>query len=138
MERFSMNGIIWNVHFVPQNSLYLIDRTGQRTVATTDTKTKNVYLSESLCGSFLKRVLLHELGHCALYSYGLLDDIHRVVSPANWIYAEELICNLIADYGEIIFDRLYDLYGYHAWKYIPNYLENTKRWKRYGSSIISY
>lgn len=123
MERFSMNGIIWTVYFVGSDSVYLIDRTGKRTVATTDTRTKSVYLSEELYGEFLKKVILHELGHCALYSYGLLDDIRRLASPRKWVEVEEYICNLISDYGEIIFSSLYKLYGLESWKKIPDYIE---------------
>lgn len=118
-----MNDIIWTVRFVHPDSQYLIDRTGRRTVATTDTKTKSVYLSEGLHGDFLKRVILHELGHCALYSYGLLDDIRRFTNPRKIVETEEWICNLIADYCEEIFQTLYHLYGYDSWKIIPNYID---------------
>lgn len=130
MERFVMNDIIWRVYFVHPSSVYLIDRTGNRTVATTDVRTKCVYLSEELYGDFLKRVVLHELGHCALYSYGLLDDIHKVITPSKWVESEEWICNLIADYGEIIFNTLYDLYGTHAWLEVPKLIEmkEKSRW----------
>lgn len=98
-----MNGDVWTVRYVPAYYPELIDRTNQRRVATTDPRTKTVYLSNELSGSFLKRVLIHELGHCALFSFGLLDDIHRVVDREHWVDAEEWICNLLADYGERIY-----------------------------------
>lgn len=45
------------------------------------------------------RVLIHEICHCVLYSYGLLYDIHKAVKKDYWILAEEWICNFLYDYG---------------------------------------
>lgn len=98
-----MNGIRWAIIFVPSTNPVLIDRTGKHTVACTDPITKRIYFDQSLSGAFLRKVFLHELGHCALVSYNLLDYIHRMVRPEYWIEAEEFLCNFIADYGlEII------------------------------------
>ena len=81
----------------------LIDRTGSLRVATTDPRTHTIYLSRSLQGDFLKTVFLHELGHAIMISYGLLEELHRMVIPKYWIECEEWICNFLADYGPIIF-----------------------------------
>ena len=35
-----------------------------------------VYLSNGLRGLGLEVVSTHEVGHCAMYSYGLLDPLH--------------------------------------------------------------
>lgn len=59
-----------------------------------------MYLSNELRGEFLQRVMIHEIGHCAMYSYGLLDSLHRIVPEDRWVEAEEWACNLIADYGQ--------------------------------------
>lgn len=104
MFSFSMNGCLWHVRFCPPYSTMLIDRTNSLCLATTDLKTSTVYLSNSLAGSKLRTVLLHELGHCAMFSYGLLDEIHSIVEPSKWIEAEEWICNFLADYGDKIFN----------------------------------
>lgn len=119
-----MNGYLWRVFFVEEYSPLLVDRTGRRTVATTDPSTLSVYLSNSLYGDFLIKVILHEIGHCALFSFGLLDDIHRIVIPQYWIFAEESICNFMADYGKMIFDIAYKIYGNSAWRIIPYEIEN--------------
>lgn len=103
MSSFILNGIIWRVIFVDPLSETLMDRTGHQTVATTDPATKTVHLSKLLHGDFLNRVFVHELGHCTLVSFGLLDDIHRMVKPEYWVEAEEWVCNFIADYGFAIF-----------------------------------
>lgn len=116
---FSMNGYFWKVRFVGENSPYLVDRTGHKTIATTDPVTKTVNLAEGLDGDFLVRVLLHELGHCAMVSYNLIDDIHRMTYPEYWIEAEEWVCNFIADYGFQIFSAAYDILGDRAWLYVP-------------------
>ena len=47
--------------------------------------------------------MIHELGHCAIFSFDLLPDIHRMVKEKYWIEAEEWMCNFIADYGMMIF-----------------------------------
>lgn len=123
MDKFVMNGIEWDVKYVYPDSHYLVDRTGERRVATTDPLTHCVYLSNELAGDFLNTVLIHELGHCIMFSYNLLDRIHSVVSPIYWIDAEEWVCNFIADYGKIIFTIARRVLGDQAMYYLPRELE---------------
>ena len=123
MKTFYMNGIIWRVKFVSPNSDLLVDRTGTLTVATTDPVRKTVYLSDSLEGEFLVRVLIHQLGHCVLASYSLLDVIHRMEYPEYWIEMEEWVCNFIANYGWQIFTQAYSILGYDALDILPYELE---------------
>lgn len=103
MFSFRMNGDIWKIVTVHSSSRFLVDRTGNVRVATTDPTTLTVYISDLLSGDFLDRVIIHELGHCALFSFDLISDIHDAVYPEYWILAEEWICNFIADYGSMIF-----------------------------------
>ena len=111
MTRFTMNGYLWRIVSVPPYDPILVDRTGNLTVATTDPETLAIYISSELAGSFRFRVLVHELGHCAIYSFHLLDDIHRMVHPKYWIESEEWVCNFIADYGLKIFKVAYKALG---------------------------
>lgn len=121
---FHMNGYHWRVRFVPKDSYELVDRTNTYRVATTDPKTLCIYLSNELYGSFLKHVFVHELGHCAMWSYNLLDDIHQMVKPQYWIDVEEWICNFIADYGLMIFDIANQLgFGQNAMILVPSEIE---------------
>lgn len=99
MEKFMMNGIKWGIIFVEPDNPVLIDRTGKQTLACTDPITKRVYVSNRIDTELYLTVILHELAHCAMISYGLLDYIHEMVKPEYWIDAEEFICNFIADYG---------------------------------------
>lgn len=94
-----MNGIHWVLEYVNPFNPFLIDRTGRLTLATTDPITKRVYVSNGLRGSMLRKVVMHELAHCALVSYDLLDDLHRIVRPGCLLEAEERLCNFIAEYG---------------------------------------
>lgn len=123
MNDFTMNGYSWRVCFVDSDDPMLVDRTGELTVATTDPETLRVYISNALDGSFLTRVLVHELGHCAMFSFGLLDDIRRMVHPRYWIEAEEWVCNFIADYGMKIFSVAYSILGERAIEVVPYEVE---------------
>lgn len=125
LDHFSMNGDYWEVRTVKARDPMLVDRTNTLTVATTDPKTKTVYLSEVLQGDFLMTVFIHELAHCALYSFGLLNEIHRMTKPKYWIEMEEFICNFLADFGLRIFKIAFSTLGYDAWKLIP--MEFEKR-----------
>lgn len=123
MIRFYMNNREWKVIFVDPLDSILIDRSGRYTVATTDPVTNTVSISNELTGEFLVRVLIHELGHCALVSFYLLDDVHRMTYPRYWVEVEEWICNLIADYGLEIFMTAYEILGESAIMVVPYELE---------------
>lgn len=123
MKNFTMNGRLWTVVFVNPTSSYLIDRTGNYTVATTDPSAHMIYISDDLTGDFLIRVLIHELGHCTMVSYGLIEDIHRMSYPEYWIEIEEWVCNFLADYGFEIFTAAYEVLGDSAITVVPYELE---------------
>lgn len=99
MDTFYINGYPWQLKFVTSSSPMLVDRTGKATLATTDPRTNTVYICSDIPPNILSTVLVHELGHCIMVSYGLFDDIDKFVKPEYQEYAEEWICNFIADYG---------------------------------------
>ena len=118
-----MNGYFWRVVFVDP---MLVDRSGTLTIGTTDPSTLTVYLSDGLYGQMLLRVLLHEIGHCALFSFNLLDDIHLMTYPAYWEEMEEWVCNFIADYGLRIFSSAYSVVGSSGlWTFIMKRTEGN-------------
>ena len=123
MDSFYMNGYLWHVKIVSPYSSKLVDRTGILRVATTDPVSMNVYLSKQLEGDLFNTVLIHELGHCAMVSFGLIDYIHSYVEPEYWIVVEEFICNFIADYGLQIFRTAYSLFGDDALRVVPVEIE---------------
>lgn len=122
MPSFAMGGDVWRVSFVDHESRLLIDRTGHLRVATTDPETNTVYLSKELSGDMLVRVLIHEMGHCAMVSYGLMNELHRLVKPWKRVEAEEWVCNFLADYGMRIFERARRVLGAEAINVVPEYL----------------
>ncbi len=101
---FSLNGVLWQITFVEPNHPELVDRTGQLRVATTNPVKHTIFLSQSLHGSFLRTVLIHELGHAAMISYDMLPEIHSMTKPQYWIEMEEYICNILADKGTALID----------------------------------
>lgn len=118
-----MNGYLWHVKNVADNDPDLVDITGRRSIATTDWDNKVVNIAESLRGSFRTRVFIHELAHCAMFSFGLIEEIHSMVYPEHWIDAEEWICNFMADYGTEIFRAASRYLGDDGWICIPKELE---------------
>ena len=94
----------------PHDSV-LIDRTGQRTLAVSDYSTMTISIANNLYGELLNRVFIHELGHCVMFSYGLLPELHRMVKKQYWVEAEEFVCNILADYGQFIIGTARDVLG---------------------------
>ena len=90
---FTINGYDWNIVFVDNNSDDLRRSDGTITVGVTDWVDKCVYLSKSLNGAFLRRVMAHELCHCFCFSYGVEMGVDEEEFMANWIslYGTELV-----------------------------------------------
>ena len=82
LRQFYMNGDLWKVHFVSPHDDVLIDRTGQRTLAVSDYSTMTISIANNLHGELLNRVFIHELGHCVMFSYGLLPELHHIRSTS--------------------------------------------------------
>ena len=111
LRQFYMNGDLWHVRFVSPSDNALIDRTGERTLAVSDYSTRIISIANSLYGELLSRVFIHELGHCVMFSYGLLPELHRMVKKRYWIEAEEWVCNFISDYGQLVIGTARDVLG---------------------------
>lgn len=90
---FTINGINWRISFVEPSSAYLKRSDGSTTVGMTDWDTNTVYVSKYLKGTFLERVICHELCHCFCFSYGITIDIETEEFLADWIslYGKELV-----------------------------------------------
>lgn len=123
IDEFYMNGLRWNVRWTKSTDPILVDRTGGLTVAVTDPDSMTIYLSNELRGSFLTTVVLHELSHAMMISYGYLEQIHRYCKKRYWVDMEELIANLIAQQAKEIFQRAYDIVGDEAIRFVPYELE---------------
>lgn len=120
---FYMNGDWWSVRWTDPTDPILVDRTNVLTCAVTDPDTMTIYLSNQLRGNFLTTVVLHELSHAMMISYGYLEQIHRYCKKRHWVDMEELIANLIAQQAKGIFQRAYDIVGDEAIRFVPYELE---------------
>lgn len=103
MNDFIINGIRWHIQYVNINSTKLTRSDGSRTVGMTDWNTCTVYLASNLRGSYLDRVLCHEICHCICFSYGIKMNIKQEEFLANWVslYGREVI--------ELLDDLLYKM-----------------------------
>lgn len=90
---FKINGIKWNIEFVPVTSPFLTRSDGSQSVGVTDANTSTVYLSNRLKGAFLRRVTAHELCHCFCFSYDIHMPIEQEEYMADWIslYGSDLV-----------------------------------------------
>ena len=111
LKQFYMNGDLWKVQFVSPPDIVLIDRTGNRTLAVSDYSTMIISIANNLHGELLNRVFIHELGHCVMFSYGLLPELHHMVKKRYWVDAEEFVCNLLADYSCFVIGTARDILG---------------------------
>lgn len=111
LAEFKMGKLTWHILTVSPNDAMLVDRTGRLRLATTDPMTKCIYLSERLGGEMLRHVLIHELAHCVIVSYGYLEDIHKLTKKRYWVESEEWICNIIANHSKEVLGIANDILG---------------------------
>lgn len=91
---FNINGEDWEVLLVEWDHPSLIRYDGSRTIGMCDDNVKTIYISNALDEQKLKKVLVHELTHAAMFSYNVTLTIEQ----------EEIVADLIATYGQEIID----------------------------------
>ena len=89
---YKINGITWYMIRVGSDSPMLMRSDGSITVGMCDRETQTIYVSDALHGRFLRKVLLHEICHSAMFSYGIDMSVDQ----------EELFCDLLSTYGDEI------------------------------------
>lgn len=89
---YKINGITWYISRVRSDSPMLMRSDGSITVGMCDRETQTIYISDALHGRFLRKVLLHEICHSAMFSYGIDMSVDQ----------EELFCDLLSTYGDEI------------------------------------
>ena len=89
---YKINGITWYIIRVRSDSPMLMRSDGGITVGMCDRETQTIYISDALHGRFLRKVLLHEICHSAMFSYGIDMSVDQ----------EELFCDLLSTYGDEI------------------------------------
>ena len=89
---YKINGITWYMIRARSDSPMLMRSDGSITVGMCDRETQTIYISDALHGRFLRKVLLHEICHSAMFSYGIDMSVDQ----------EELFCDLLSTYGDEI------------------------------------
>lgn len=89
---FNINGVEWQIKKASPFHPMLFRSDGSLSIGSCDNDTKTIYLNEYLSGAALKKVLIHEITHAAMFSYGVSLSIEQ----------EELLADLIATYGDEI------------------------------------
>ena len=89
---YKINGITWYMSRVRSDNPMLMRSDGSITVGMCDRETQTIYISDALHGRFLRKVLLHEICHSAMFSYGIDMSVDQ----------EELFCDLLSTYGDEI------------------------------------
>ena len=89
---YKINGITWYMSRVRSDSPMLMRSDGSITVGMCDRETQTIYISDALHGRFLRKVILHEICHSAMFSHGIDMSVDQ----------EELFCDLLATYGDEI------------------------------------
>ena len=89
---YKINGINWYMIRERSDSPILMRSDGSITVGMCDRETQTIYISDALHGRFLRKVLLHEICHSAMFSYGINMSVEK----------EELFCDLLSTYGDEI------------------------------------
>lgn len=89
---YQINNKTWNIRLVQSDSPMLMRSNGSFTVGMCDRTTQTIYISDLLQGKFLRKVLLHEITHSAMCSYGIDMSVEQ----------EEMFCDLLATYGDEI------------------------------------
>lgn len=90
---FEINGVKWDIVFVPPQSDRLKRSDGSRTVGVTFLEENTIYIAKCLKGAFLKRVVAHELVHAFCLSYLIYLNIDEEERLADWVatYGTELV-----------------------------------------------
>lgn len=99
MRPLVIDGVLWRVVRVRPDDPRLTDRTGTRTVATTNPRTREICLSEALQPPFLDRVMLHEVSHAIALTYGLLGRLRGLLDQSAQVPVEEWAAGMVEGYG---------------------------------------
>lgn len=105
--RFQVNGVYWNVVFVNSNSNDLRRDDGTITLGVCDNNVKCIFISNALRGLLYERVLIHELTHAWIFSYGIYLSLEQ----------EEFVCEFVSHYGRSILNMADELISASVFKY---------------------
>lgn len=88
-----INGLSWKVRFVPPTHPMLLTPSLTYALGVCDKPTQTIYINETLSQRKMKKVLIHELTHAFVFSYGEIfsyDDEERLADFVSK-YAQKII-----------------------------------------------
>ena len=88
----NVNGLNWKIVFTENENDLVVN--GSVRLGVTDRNNLTVYLYDNLYGKLLRKVLIHELTHVWLFSYGYNLDVEF----------EEMLCSFVDTYARDILD----------------------------------
>ena len=91
--RVRINDIEWNIVFT-NNTEELQRSDGSVTFGVTDVNLLEIFIWSSLRGRMLRKVMIHELSHAFIFSYGYFLTLEE----------EEFLCSFIDTYAEDIIE----------------------------------
>lgn len=94
-----INGFPWTIIYT-YDRRFLVNNSGIVTFGVTDTEMRVVYVYAGLKGQMLRKVLMHELAHAFIRSYGL-------TFPPQY---EEAFCGFFDSHAEAIIGITDELY----------------------------
>lgn len=98
--KFIINNVVWRVLLVPPYHNKLKRTDGLYTLGSCDNKDKTIYVNKLFNYNMMRKVLCHEITHAAMFSYNILLTDNQ----------EELLANLIANYGDEIINITNNMY----------------------------
>ena len=105
-----INGIEWEIIFT-NNIEELTTSEGLITIGVTDRNLKSIFLYDKLFGKLLRKVLLHELTHAWMFSYGYYLSVEE----------EEFVCSFVDTYAEEIIFEAENLLNYFRKTYLHSH-----------------
>jgi len=89
METITINGLEWNIEEVEEIAIVVADR---HILGSTYSNTLHIVILKDLPPTNFKKVLIHELTHAFIYSFGL-DQVKK---------NDEVLCDFVSAYSEQI------------------------------------
>ena len=92
--QMKLNDIVWNIEFVKASDARL-NINGAYTLGATYYEDQSIYIVHKLPVDIFMRVFTHEITHAVIWSY---------LPPPPTKFTEEDVCNLVAQYFDVISD----------------------------------
>lgn len=111
--RIIIKNIKWNIKYT-NNKEYLKRNNGTYTIGMCDVNNRTIYVYDKLEGVLLIDVLIHEITHAYIHSYGYILSEDE----------EEFLCEFVSKYSYSILNNVEDVLNKGMDKIARKYLQN--------------